>query len=137
MAQNQITELSTELKPNMDVLKTSLHNLMKSAGVSFKQNSTVDSVATKPGPDVAVPSFERSLEEFSHNCDALLYELKQRRQALVLAQYSVIMPCDPKMNYNQYKSLAKSHDVRVQELQGILTRLKSELSQSDDQNMAT
>ena len=50
-------------------------NLMKSAGVSFKQNSTVDSVATKPGPDVAVPSFERSLEDFSHNCDALLYEL--------------------------------------------------------------
>ena len=43
--------------------------------MSFKQNSTVDSVATKPGPDVAVPSFERSLEDFSHNCDALLYEL--------------------------------------------------------------
>jgi hypothetical protein len=48
---------------------------MKSAGVTFTQNSTVDSVATKPGPDIAVPSFERSLEEFSHNCDALLYEL--------------------------------------------------------------
>lgn len=110
---------------------------MKSAGVTFTQNSTVDSVATKPGPDIAVPSFERSLEEFSHNCDALLYELKQRRQALVLAQYSMIMPCDPKMNYNQYKSLAKSHDGRVKELQGILTRLKSELSHEPEQPMGT
>ena len=43
--------------------------------MTFTQNSAVDSVTTKPIPDIAVPSFERSLEEFSHNCDALLYEL--------------------------------------------------------------
>ena len=43
--------------------------------MNFTQNSTVDSVTTKPGPEVAVPPFERSLEEFSHNCDAMLYEL--------------------------------------------------------------
>jgi hypothetical protein len=62
---------------------------------------------------------------------------KQRRQALILAQFSMIMPCDPKMNYNQYKSLAKSHDTRVKELQSILTRLKSELSHETDQPMGT
>ncbi|XP_063687370.1 uncharacterized protein LOC134820725 [Bolinopsis microptera] len=137
MAQPQVPDLSTELKPNMDTLKTSLHTLMKSAGVNFTQNSTVDSVTTKPGPEVAVPPFERSLEEFSHNCDAMLYELKQRRQALILAQYSMIMPCDPKMNYNQYKSLAKSHNGRVKELEGILTRLRSELSHDSDQSMGS
>lgn len=132
MTQNTIPDLSTELKPAMENLRTSLHTLMKSAGTSFTLNSTIDSLQVKGAPEPSTPSFERSLEDFSQNCDTLLYELKQRRQALVLAQYSMTMPCDPKTSYNQYKSVAKTHHTRVEELHGILGKLKSELAEKDD-----
>ena len=42
------------------------------------------------------------------------------------------MPCDPKTSYNQYKSVAKTHHSRIGELQGILEKLKSELSDQKD-----
>lgn len=122
----QAPDLSAELKPSMEHVKASLHVLMKSAGVSFSSNSTVDSQTVRSAPEPNVPPFDRALEDFSQNCDSLLFELKQRRQALLLAQYSNV-PCDAKMPYNQYKTIAKSHHSRVTELHGVLDRLRSEV----------
>ena len=48
---------------------------MKSAGTSFTQNSGIDSLHGKAAAEPTVASFDRSLEEFSQNCDTLLYEL--------------------------------------------------------------
>ena len=47
---------------------------MRSAGASFVHNASIDSNISRPLPDHS-PSFERCMEEFSHNCDVLLDEL--------------------------------------------------------------
>ena len=48
---------------------------MKSAGVAFANNSSIDSQAARLQSDPSVIPFDRAMEDFSHNCDVLFYEL--------------------------------------------------------------